>query len=175
MGMQLIFVVETNKACKSDWIYIKDTVNHFYQYETGNIKLTDVYMNGKGRYKSKEKEIQEKISSYQATSSTNVSQVIYCFDCDEYDIKPEDQRFLQEAQDYCTRKAYEFVWFCKDIEQVYLGRKVADKQKKKEAAKFKEKKMINQISSDVLFADRYRNQTSNILKVLDKYPELKRK
>lgn len=25
MGLQLIFVVETNDKCKSDWIYIKDS------------------------------------------------------------------------------------------------------------------------------------------------------
>ena len=31
MGIQLIFVVETNKKCNSDWIYIKDTVEHFYE------------------------------------------------------------------------------------------------------------------------------------------------
>ena len=31
MGPQLIFVVETNKKCNSDWIYIKDTVEHFYE------------------------------------------------------------------------------------------------------------------------------------------------
>ena len=30
MGIQLIFVVETNKACNSDWIYIKDTIEYFY-------------------------------------------------------------------------------------------------------------------------------------------------
>ncbi len=24
MGLQLVFVVETNKKCNSDWIYIKD-------------------------------------------------------------------------------------------------------------------------------------------------------
>lgn len=29
MGVQLIFTVETNKKCNSDWIYIKDTVEHF--------------------------------------------------------------------------------------------------------------------------------------------------
>ena len=26
MGLQLIFVIETNKETKSDWIYIKDTI-----------------------------------------------------------------------------------------------------------------------------------------------------
>lgn len=30
MGLQLIFAVETNKTCKSDWIYIKDTISRFY-------------------------------------------------------------------------------------------------------------------------------------------------
>ena len=30
MGVQLIFTVETNKKCNSDWIYIKDTVEHIY-------------------------------------------------------------------------------------------------------------------------------------------------
>jgi hypothetical protein len=33
MGVQFIFVVETNKACSSNWIYIKDTVEHFYAYD----------------------------------------------------------------------------------------------------------------------------------------------
>ena len=31
MGVQLIFVVETNKTCKSDWIYIKDTIDYFFE------------------------------------------------------------------------------------------------------------------------------------------------
>ena len=30
MGLQLIFVVETNKKCKSDWIYIKETIDRFF-------------------------------------------------------------------------------------------------------------------------------------------------
>lgn len=30
MGVQLLFAVETNKKCDSDWIYIKSTIEHFY-------------------------------------------------------------------------------------------------------------------------------------------------
>lgn len=30
MGLQLIFVVETNKKCNADWVYIKDTIDNFY-------------------------------------------------------------------------------------------------------------------------------------------------
>lgn len=47
MGQQLIFVVETNKKCNSDWIYIKDTIEHFYQYDRAHTKFSTVYMNGK--------------------------------------------------------------------------------------------------------------------------------
>ena len=51
MSLQLIFVVETNKTCKSDWIYIKDTIDYFFEYDRTAIKLTPVYMDGKGKYK----------------------------------------------------------------------------------------------------------------------------
>ena len=50
MGLQLIFVVETNKKCKSDWIYIKDTIDRFYQYDQAQVKFSPVYMDGKGKY-----------------------------------------------------------------------------------------------------------------------------
>lgn len=39
MGLQLIFAVETNKKCNSDWIYIKDTIEHFIPMtDTGEIQ-----------------------------------------------------------------------------------------------------------------------------------------
>ena len=44
MGLQLIFVVETNKKCKSDWIYIKDTIDRFYQYDQAQVKFSPVYV-----------------------------------------------------------------------------------------------------------------------------------
>ena len=53
MGLQLVFVVETNKKCNSDWIYIKDTAEHFYEYDRTQIKFSTVYMDGKGNIKVK--------------------------------------------------------------------------------------------------------------------------
>ena len=67
MGVQLIFVVETRKTCNSDWIYIKDTVEHFYSYERTELKLTPIYMDGKGNYFKKKKEVESKIKQYRAT------------------------------------------------------------------------------------------------------------
>ena len=153
MGLQLIFAVETNKKCNSDWIYIKDTIEHFYSYERTQVKFSVVYMDGKGNYNSnkKEKEIKSLTAQYRSTSKTNRTSVIYCFDCDD------------------------FVWFCKDVEQVYIGRKVDDSQKKKEAATFKARKQISTVDSKKLLINNYQINTSNIMSVLDHYPELRRK
>ena len=153
MGLQLIFVVETNKHSKSDWIYIKETVEHFYSYDRTQVKLSAVYMDGKGNYNSnkKEREIKALISQYQSTSKTNHTNVIYCFDCDDYDNKIDD------------------------VEQVYIGKKVADSQKGKEAARFKTRKQISTVDSKKLLMEEYQSNTSNIMRVLDQYPELIRK
>lgn len=169
MGLQLIFVVETNKKCKSDWIYIKDTIDRFFQYDQSQVKFSPVYMDGKGRYKNKEKEISGLIAQYAAGNKTNESKVIFCFDCDDYDSKPEDAEFLVNAKQYCASKGFDFIWFCKDIERVYIGKKVDDGQKKNESVTFKAKKLIDAVDEARLSADNYRNNTSNIMNVIDKY------
>ena len=168
MGLQLIFVVETNKKCDSDWMYIKDTVMHFYCVDQ-QIKLNKVYMDGKGNYKSKEKEISKLKSQYAATSRKNSTKVLYCFDCDDYDVKQEDAEFLSRVHQYCQEQGYEFVWFCKDIERVYLKRKVDDSQKKKEAELFKSKKLIQNVDKRRLEVINYKADSSNILNVLDQH------
>lgn len=179
MGCQFIFVVETNKACNSDWIYIKDTIEHFYAYNRTKVKLSVVYMDGRGNYnsKKKEKEIQKLISQYSSTSRNDQhqSKVIYCFDCNEYNNNPDDSKFLKDAKKYCDDKGYDFVWFCKDVEQVYIGKKVNDSQKKDVAAKFKEHKQIKEVDVKKLNAENYRINTSNIMTVLNRHQELIRK
>lgn len=176
MGLQLIFVVETNKKCKSDWIYIKNTIDRFYKYDKAHIRLSPVYMDGKTNYLYKEKEVKNLIKQYKATASNNETKVIYCFDCDEYDTKPEDLEFIKKTQKFCKNNRYEQVWFCKDIERVYLGKKVSDSQKKKEAEKFMAKKLIDGVPENNLISEKYGENLSNILKILDKYiPPLERK
>ena len=51
MGLQLIFAVEADKKSKSDWIYMKDTIDYFYCYDQAQFKLSLEYMNGRGKYK----------------------------------------------------------------------------------------------------------------------------
>ena len=170
--LQMIFVVESNSTCKSDWIYIKDTIEQFYQYDRAHVKLSVIYMDGKGKYSNKEKVIASQIKTYQNAVKNGASRrsvVIYCFDCDEYDTNQEDLVFLDKAEQYCAHHAYDFVWFCKDIEQVYLGKKVDDSRKKQEATTFKEKGLIASVDERKLHTHEYRRNTSNIMNVIDKY------
>lgn len=173
MALQLIFVVETNSKCKSDWIYIKDTIEHFYKYDLTKTKFTPVYMNGKGNYKNKENDIKTLMAQFAHSNKDNQTNVIYCFDCDDYDVNQVDANFLKNAKEYCERQGYDFVWFCKDIECVYLNKKVIEKEKKKEASAFKEKKAIINVDSAKLSANTYKANASNLMKILDIY--LKRK
>ena len=176
MGLQLIFVVEANKKSKTDRIYIKETIDRFYKYNVAHLKLSTVYMDGKNKYLSKEKEVKSLISEYNGASSNNVTKVIYCFDCDDYDSNPVDKEFLEKTQEFCKANNYEYVWFCKDIERVYLGKKVEDGHKIREATKFKAKKLIDGVSESRLKGKKISRNMSNILSVLDRCkPHLVRK
>lgn len=78
-------------------------------------------------------------------------------------------KFLNNAQQYCSNQEADFAWFCKDIESVYLGRKVDRSQKKSESVTFKAKKMINNVDANKLLVSSYQANTSNIMDILDKY------
>lgn len=169
MDLQLIFVVETDSKTKSDWIYIKDTIDYFYNYDEYHVKFSPVYMAGKGNYKKVEGKILKLISDYAAVNNQRQSKVIYCFDCDDFDTNRVDMDFLKSAKEYCDEKQYDFVWFCKDVERVYISKKVPQRDKKKEASKFKSGKLINKVNKTNLEVSGYAANTSNILKVINKY------
>ena len=169
MGLQLIFVVEANKKSKTDWIYIKETIDRFYKYDVAHLKLSAVYMEGKNKYLAKEKEVNSLISQYSVASANNVTKVIYCFDCDDYDSNPVDKEFLEKTQEFCKANNYEYAWFCKDIERVYLGKKVEDGHKNSEATRFKANKLIDGVSQSRLNGKKISLNMSNILSVLDEF------
>ena len=115
------------------------------------------------------------ISQYSKVSKGNKSNVIYCFDCDNFDTNAEDENFLKNAKQYCEENGYGFVWFCRDIEQVYIGKQVEKSKKQKEAATFKAKKLIMDVNADKLLQHHYRVSTSNFMKIMDQFDEFTRK
>lgn len=84
-------------------------------------------------------------------------------------MNADDMEFLQTAQKFCKDKGYEYVWFCRDIESVFLEKKVSDKLKKREAETFKVRNRIQNIDAAKLSVSVYRINRSNLLTVLDKY------
>ena len=83
-------------------------------------------------------------------------------------------KFLEKAKKYCDDHEAEFVWFCKDIERVYTGKKVNAVDKKKKSEEFKKKKQISEVKVDKLSAAEYQENTSNILRILEQYLDMKR-
>lgn len=107
-------------------------------------------MDGKSKYEKKKREIEKYKKMYNSRSKKNKTYVIFFFDCDDYDTSIETQNFLKKAMNFCNKNDFLFVWFCKDIERVYLGKKVVDKEKGKEAIKFKRQKLINNVKIENL-------------------------
>lgn len=97
------------------------------------------------------------------------TKVIYCIDTDDYEKNIEHENELNDIMQFCQKNSYELIWFCHDIEDVFLGKKISDSQKVQEAGAFRRKRKIEEISLDALSITTKRVHTSNILTILDKY------
>ena len=170
MAIQMIFCVETTKKADTDSIYLTEILNFRYAI-TNQVKISKIYMGTKSKYNSKEvlKEIERKTKEF----IIGETKIIYCIDTDAYESNYEHQRELEDIERFCAQKGYELIWFCHDVEDVFLGRQITDSEKVKEAATFRRKRMIEQVDDRKLAVCALRKNTSNILTVLDKYLEKK--
>ena len=169
MGLQLIICVETNRKTNSDYIYIKSVIERFFEIGSSYYKLSPVYMDGKGKYASNRvlKDINRLQKKYNAASDRNDSVVLYCFDTDDYDFNREDAIFLEKARNFCDQAGYKFVWFCKDVEHVFLGKRISDNQKKREAERFLAQNRIERIRVDSLQSKAFQIGRSNLCDILE--------
>lgn len=166
MALQMILCLETNKAAATDFLYIRETINRFYALDN-KIRITPVYMNSKSRYKSNEvvKNIKRNMNAF----TIGESKVIYCIDTDSYENDIVQSKELDEVKDYCQKNGYELIWFCHDVEEVYIGSKVSANKKVAVANDFRRKKLIQNISEENMSSKRIAVRRSNILLIMDKY------
>ena len=68
---------------------------------------------------------------------------------------------------------YDFVFFCRDVEDVYLGKRVANTEKVRAIKKFKSTHAIGSVEVKHLEGKRCQVHCSNIMNVMDKYWERK--
>lgn len=166
MAIQIIFCVETNKRAATDNIYIMEVLNSCYVIDN-QVKISRVYMNTKTKYNSREvlREIEKNVRSF----TIGESKVIYCIDTDDFEINYQHKKELDDISGFCQGKNYDLIWFCHDVEDVFLGKRVSDSEKVKEAGNFRRKKLVDTINRDDLSSTVKRKRTSNMMTVLDKY------
>lgn len=171
MGLQLLFCVEAKKESKSDWVYIKETIDHFYK-KSNEILLKPIYFDGKGNYDRNKikKQILERVRGF---SKYGTSIVVYCIDTDNIFADPDRVREFETIKNYCNHNNYEFIWFCRDVEEVYWGKRVSDSEKVKMSQQFRKNNRINSLSEETFVATKEQKKKSNIVGVLDKYLQRK--
>ena len=168
MGIQLIFVVESDERSRSDYIYIRGLMERQYSISSSNkIKISSVFMKGKGNYKGTRirNEVLKLMKSYAHLGETHV---LFCFDTDNYDSDSTDKKALVEEEAYCRKYGYEFVWFCHDIEEVFWGESVPNSEKTKKAKQFAIRNIVNDLCVADFQAEEKACHRSNLLLVVER-------
>ena len=156
--IELILIMETRSSNQSDYMYIKSTIDYYYQPRTFGI--TKIFATSKSQLTKQDNKIK---NACKKTSRTPVIVVIADYDYDE--------KLNEEIKIYCKNNSINLIWMNSDIEDVYLGEKTKRKEKEKSAIAF-------QISKDKLLPNLKnlseidplkKNKCSNILIILDKY------
>ncbi len=159
--MQLIFIVGSNKDSMSDYLYISETLKKYYN--TLGHKLTPIFLNGKGNYNKRKKEVDKNIYKY-----NGITHVFMCYDIDN--INKQAYELNELIEDYARYNHYELIWFYEDIEQVFLGDSIPYSAKTLKARQFVPHKEIDNVETINLSQTTIsRKKSSNILKVLDVY------
>ena len=167
MSKQLLFCVETDRRSKTDWVYIKSVIDKYYVIDN-SISIKPVYMGGKTNYKRNKviSEIKTLTRQFRQTGSTTV---IYCVDTDNWNTDRDRNRELEEVRDYCSEKGYEFIWFCRDVEEVFWGHQIHNSDKTETAKKFRSQNRVDSVPSDSLTEHKMKIGCSNIITVLNRH------
>lgn len=168
MNLGLILVMETSAPGKSDDIYIRSVLDHYYDLK--GVTIARVFLDGKRNYSSKK--VLSQIRSYQAMyrSQKMNSQVIYFIDTDSVSKVYDKGSFFSNVSAFCASNFYELVWFCKDVENVFLHKEPGTVVNKLNAAKeFVRTNAIVDISQSSIKRQSIEPESSNILGILDKY------
>ena len=169
MIKRILCCVETTRQGDTDYQYIRETIRHFY-VDSSKIVIRPIYMESKSRYNSRA--VQEQIRKQ--TQNSKDTSVIYFVDSDDWDVSAVDNKLLEQIKAYCEKNGYDFVFFCKDVEDVFLGKRIADTEKVSAIKKFKSTHAIECVEINHLEGKRYQAHYSNIMNVLDQYWQRKR-
>ncbi len=142
---------------KSDWMYIKSTIDFFYLPRT--FALDKIFATSKSELINQDIKIANKTKS--------IDREIKIIIVADYDREEElNNRIIN----YCKKKDYDLVWMNLDIEDVFLGKQIPNNHKKIEAINFQSRK--HKILPNLTLDNDEplkRRHTTNLLSILDKY------
>lgn len=170
MNNRILFCVETTQQANTDYPYIRDTIDYYYEVPRKTV-IRPIYLGSKTRYNSRS--VRENIKKQSGTSGN--THVIYCIDTDSRSISEDNNHLTERIREYCNKQGYDFIFFCRDVEDVYHGRQLPDTEKVQAVRRFRSRRLIETIKSENLKSKEYRYHCSNILNVLDQYLPRKKK
>ena len=173
MRLQLLVLLETNDELNTDGVYFTEVRRRFYKnysnhYE-GEVSIQIIPLHGKQNYKSNK--IKQRIKNQiAANKSYDVhTVVILCIDTDSTKQNFEPGSFFYNVREYCQKYNYELVWYCKNVENVFLGKEANEVHKVEAAKEFARTERIYEIKESNLSQTIIKYGYSNILLILDKY------
>lgn len=176
MKLELVFCVVCGPKSRSDIAYINKTITKYF-VNSKQVGVHFVCMDGKSKYNNGK--VLREIAKYQSRASKQNAkiEVIYCFDTDKFEIRDSQYRENEKLLKYCQKYGYHSIWFCHDIEEVYLGKSVNAKEKVQVARKFGKEDDIDKIDilriSDKGSGNGLKAGKSNIVDVLSELLMLK--
>ena len=156
--IKLVFTMETRSSNRSDWMYIKSSIDYFYKPRT--FALDKIFATTKSELISQDTKIKSKIDD-----PTREVKVIIVADYDR------EEDLNDKIIKYCNDNDYDLVWMNLDVEDVYLGKQVPDNRKESEAINFQSKKhkLLPKLTGLANTSPLKTRHTTNLLVVLDKY------
>lgn len=174
--LQLIFVVETSEDDKADNIYIRSVIDKYFSFLNdkydGETNTLTYCLKGKQHFNDKKTLyfIKNKTKMFSDYNEGALTVVIYFMDTDSTETEYKKGSFFSNVQEFCKEHNFELVWFCKNVENVFLNKEADQVKNKTEAAKlFATSNGIDNIKRDNLSKDRIEYKCSNIILVLGKY------
>lgn len=160
----VVFCVESDKKARTDDKYIDKVLREYYVIDN-NVKIAYAHMNGKGNF-DKKFVIDDIKSNF--SGDYDERHVIYCIDLDNQ-ADSDAIELNKKIKEYCDNLHYELIWFCRDIEEVFLHKRVEQSMKLCEADRFRRTKGLGKASKNALSSNFETPKKSNFLLVLDAF------
>ena len=128
---QLIFVTESD----IDYGYLQNTIKSFY--DISDTRIDKIYAGSKTKLlESRIETLIEEKKNHFDDDNKGISKVVFCYDIDDISKLKEHEENNKKIEEHCKEKGYDTIWFCRTVEEVYLGKIVSDNEKRKEMMKY---------------------------------------